>query len=108
MSHTANLWPIRNLSSNRPIFYRLSLCLISSHSKFHRPANEITLIFGAHNVSKGQNSETEPQRKVVSKGQLFLHPKWDVNKTNEMIPYDLALIRLPEPITFNGNESIQI
>lgn len=75
---------------------------------FYRPANDITLVFAAHNVSEGQNNETEPQREMIKTWQLFFHPQWDARKTKERIPYDLALIRLPEPITFNGNETIQV
>ena len=49
---------------------------------------------GAHNVRAG----SEPERVEISSYNGWTHPNWDSNDLSN----DLALIRLPEKITFNG------
>ena len=49
---------------------------------------------GAHNVRE----DSEPERVEISSYNGWTHPNWNSNDLSN----DLALIRLPEKITFNG------
>lgn len=53
------------------------------------------VILGAHNVFE---DEPEQVRFVVTSGDVTIHERWNPFTVNN----DVALIRLPEPITFNG------
>ena len=49
---------------------------------------------GAHNV----RASSEPERIEITSHDGWTHPQWDSNDLSN----DLALIRLPEKITFTG------
>jgi len=56
-------------------------------------ASRFDVMAGAHNVRAG----SEPERVEISSYNGWTHPNWDSNDLSN----DLALIRLPEKITFN-------
>merc|ERR1712212_1473360 len=56
-------------------------------------ASRFDILAGAHNV----RADSEPERVEISSYDGWTHPDWDTNT----LANDLALIRLPEKITFN-------
>jgi len=56
-------------------------------------ASRFDILAGAHNVRE----DSEPDRVEISSYNGWTHPQWDSNDLSN----DLALIRLPEKITFN-------
>jgi len=56
-------------------------------------ASRFDILAGAHNV----RADSEPERVEISSYNGWTHPDWDTNT----LANDLALIRLPEKITFN-------
>merc|ERR1719392_365987 len=56
-------------------------------------ASRFDILAGAHNV----RASSEPERVEISSYNGWTHPDWDTNT----LANDLALIRLPEKITFN-------
>lgn len=54
------------------------------------------LMFGAHNVRL--NSTDEPTRVEMRSTEYTIHPNWG----SVLIRNDVALIKLPQPIAFNG------
>jgi hypothetical protein len=54
----------------------------------------VTVLLGARNVK----SYNEPNRIVLKSSQYFIHPQYQ----KAIIKNDLALIRLPVPVTFNS------
>jgi len=56
-------------------------------------ASRFDILAGAHNV----RANSEPERVEISSYNGWTHPDWDTNT----LANDLALIRLPEKITFN-------
>merc|ERR1711872_590590 len=56
-------------------------------------ASRFDILAGAHNV----RADSEPDRVEISSYNGWTHPQWDSNDLSN----DLALIRLPEKITFN-------
>jgi len=47
-------------------------------------------------------SDIEPQRVVIDSRLILLHPEFNFEEKELKLPFDLALIQLPEPIEFNG------
>eukprot|EP00091_Calanus_sinicus_P008396 TRINITY_DN2047_c0_g1_i1.p1 TRINITY_DN2047_c0_g1~~TRINITY_DN2047_c0_g1_i1.p1 ORF type:complete len:358 (-),score=125.82 TRINITY_DN2047_c0_g1_i1:49-1032(-) len=58
-------------------------------------ASRFDVLAGAHNV----RADSEPERVEISSYNGWTHPQWDSNDLSN----DLALIRLPQKITFNDN-----
>ncbi|GLG93532.1 Chymotrypsin [Gryllus bimaculatus] len=57
-------------------------------------AQSVTVILGAHNV---QEEEAEQVRQVST--GIVVHPAWN----SLLLQNDIALIRLPQPVTYNAN-----
>merc|ERR550519_240151 len=51
------------------------------------------VVAGAHNLM----STDEPHRQIINSTEAHIHPEWDISELKN----DIALIKLPEPITIN-------
>ncbi|XP_021960172.1 chymotrypsin BI [Folsomia candida] len=62
-------------------------------------SNYVTLLIGGHNINA--SNEDEPGRIIVNvtRQYIFVHPKWGVVPAS----HDIAIIRLPEKLTFSNN-----
>ena len=53
---------------------------------------------GSHNVLMGSS---DTNRIVLTSKQFYIHPEYD-ERSSKVPDYDIALIRLPIEVTFNG------
>ena len=60
-------------------------------------ARFFNLMLGAHNVR--ESAVNEPNRVEITATKYDIYPSWD----SYTLRNDIALIKLPEKITFNGN-----
>lgn len=69
-----------------------------------RLVNEAKLILGALNMSNSNSIvPSEPQRVVMYSRLILPHPSFSFEELEgTSFPADMALIRLPNPIEFNG------
>ena len=68
-----------------------------------RLANEVTIFLGAVETKWVY----EPQRVVTDSRQFFRHPDYNPEDMEASLPADLALIKLPFPIEFNGTHKFK-
>ena len=98
--------PPRNIQ--KPVLLVILFCSFPiQYSNFLkcRFANEATIYLGAVNMAyKPSKLVVEPQRVVIDSRPILHHPDYNPAEMVASLPTDLALIKLPFPIEFNGTK----